>query len=402
MKHGTVVQRHTRDCPRNEDGTFARHRCKGSWRWVLEYGHDSSGGRLQTSKSGYATRAAAQTALQDAVRIFKADVIVHSMTVEEYLTSWLAGKHALKPKTVELYTGLTRNYLAPHLGQVRLLELRAHHLEAMYGGLKIGRKGRSLSPTTIRRIHGVLRSALNSAVRRRLLSFNPAEHIELAPETPRRPRPWTAKQAQTFLASIESDRLPLPPPSRHRSSARGSDRPAVGRRRPRLPRPLRGATDHGGQRSPGCRHSQNQARRPTGARGLRNRGLAVPPPRRSAARALRLGPRVGRRRLGLHSRRRVTPAAWLRDPALREARAGRRPPAASASRPAPHQRKPCAAGRSRPQGRVRASGPLPAGRHRGSVHPRAPRPWSGRGRPYRGGPVAGVRSRLRGRFRDRS
>ena len=208
MKHGTVVQRHTRDCPRNEDGTFARHRCKGSWRWVLEYGHDSSGGRLQTSKSGYATRAAAQTALQDAVRIFKADVIVHSMTVEEYLTSWLAGKHALKPKTVELYTGLTRNYLAPHLGQVRLLELRAHHLEAMYGGLKIGRKGRPLSPTTIRRIHGVLRSALNSAVRRRLLSFNPADHIELAPETPRRPRPWTAKQAQTFLASIESDRLP--------------------------------------------------------------------------------------------------------------------------------------------------------------------------------------------------
>ena len=101
MKHGSVSQRHTRACPRNEDGTFAPHRCKGSWRWVLEYGRDSTGKRMQTSKAGFPTKAAAQTALKEAVQTLLADVHVTDITVADYLSSWLTGKHALKPKTVD-------------------------------------------------------------------------------------------------------------------------------------------------------------------------------------------------------------------------------------------------------------------------------------------------------------
>ena len=40
VKHGTVAQIHTRSCPRSEDGSFASHRCKGSWRYTLEYGRE--------------------------------------------------------------------------------------------------------------------------------------------------------------------------------------------------------------------------------------------------------------------------------------------------------------------------------------------------------------------------
>jgi Arm DNA-binding domain len=39
---------------------------------VLEYGRDSNGKRLQTSKSGFDTKAQAQTALQEAVRVVMA------------------------------------------------------------------------------------------------------------------------------------------------------------------------------------------------------------------------------------------------------------------------------------------------------------------------------------------
>jgi integrase len=174
---------------------------------VLEYGQDSNGRRLQTSKAGFPTRAAAQTALQDAVRTFSADVTVHGLTVGEYLTSWLESKHALKPKTVELYESLIRNYLIPHLGRVRLLELRAQHLDSMYVAINVGSRGRPLSATTIRRIHGVLRAALNSAVKRRLIPYSPAEHVELAAENHRRPKPWSSQQAQAFLGSAVADRL---------------------------------------------------------------------------------------------------------------------------------------------------------------------------------------------------
>ena len=207
MKHGAVVQRHTRDCPRESDGSFATHRCKGTWRYVLEYGRDSNGARLQTSKSGFATKAAARGALQQMVSTLMTDVNLTSLTVQEYLETWLTSKHALKPTTMALYTEFTTNYLVPHLGQIRLLELRAHHLDRMYANTTVGVRGRPLSPSTIRRIHGVLRSALNTAVKRRLIPYNPAEHIELAPENPKRPKPWTPEQSQAFLQHIAQDRL---------------------------------------------------------------------------------------------------------------------------------------------------------------------------------------------------
>ena len=126
MKHGSVSQRHMRTCPRAENGSYAPHRCRGSWQWVLEYGRDSTGRRLQTSKAGFATKAAAQDALQQMVRTLMTDVTLTSLTVQEYLGTWLTSKHALKPTTMALYTEFTTNYLVPHLGQIRLLELRAH------------------------------------------------------------------------------------------------------------------------------------------------------------------------------------------------------------------------------------------------------------------------------------
>lgn len=173
----------------------------------MEYGRASNGKRLQASKAGYPTRAAAQTALLEAVQTFRADVSVHTMTVEQYLRFWLDSKLALKPKTADLYEGLCRNYLLPHLGHVPLLQLRAPHLEVMYRRITVGARGRPLSPATIRRIHGVLRSALNTAVKRQLIPYNPADHIELAPETHRRPRPWTPQQCQSFLIAAAADRL---------------------------------------------------------------------------------------------------------------------------------------------------------------------------------------------------
>jgi integrase len=162
---------------------------------------------LQTSKSGYATKAAAQSALQQMVSTLMSDVNLTSLTVQEYLGTWLTSKHALKPTTMALYTEFTTNYLVPHLGQIRLLEVRAHHLDRMYANITVGLRGRPLSPSTIRRIHGVLRSALNTAVKRRLIPYNPAEHIELAPENPKRPKPWTPEQSQAFLQHIAQDRL---------------------------------------------------------------------------------------------------------------------------------------------------------------------------------------------------
>lgn len=207
MKHGSVYQPHTRRCPRGPDGALLPHRCRGTWKYVLEYGRDSNGKRLQTTKRGFPTKAAAQSALQEVVRTFMADVHVHALTVGDYLDAWLTGKHSLRPKTVSVYRDAIELYLRPHLGAIRLLELRAHHLDRFYVSISVGRRGRPLSPSTIRRVHAVLRSALNTAVKRRLIPYNPADHVELAPENPKRARPWSVREARTFLEATRDDRL---------------------------------------------------------------------------------------------------------------------------------------------------------------------------------------------------
>jgi hypothetical protein len=58
-----------------------------------------------------------------------ADVSADGRTLGEYLETWLGGKRALKPKTAALYRDALDLYLIPHLGEIRVLELRPHHLD---------------------------------------------------------------------------------------------------------------------------------------------------------------------------------------------------------------------------------------------------------------------------------
>jgi integrase len=207
MRHGTVAQRHTKRCPRDAEGRLVPHRCKGAWSYLIDLPRAADGKRRQISKSGFPTRAAAMSALKEQVALLASDVGTHTITVGDYLDQWLASKHSLKPSTRSHYADAIRLYLRPHIGSLCLLELRADHLDRLYGAIKIGARGRPLSTSSVRRVHACLSSALNTAVKRRLIPYNPAMHVELPPEAPRRPTPWTADDCRTFLASAASDPL---------------------------------------------------------------------------------------------------------------------------------------------------------------------------------------------------
>jgi integrase len=170
--------------------------------------------------------------------------------VGEYLDLWLSGKVRLRASTRRSYRGHLDLYLKPGLGHLRLLELRDVHIERLYVALRlIGRTdlqqdlpeelrrllsvrsgqtpARSIGPANIRRVHATLMSALNTAVKRKLLEGNPASHVELP--SGRRPRAvvwtperiaawrrtgvrpavavWTPEQAGRFLDAAARERL---------------------------------------------------------------------------------------------------------------------------------------------------------------------------------------------------
>ncbi len=77
----------------------------------------------------------------------------------------------------------------------------------MIGRLLAAPRRRPLSAMTVKHVHATLRTALNAAVRRRLIPYNPALPIELPEVRRTQVLVWTPDQVRTFLAAASSDRL---------------------------------------------------------------------------------------------------------------------------------------------------------------------------------------------------
>jgi integrase len=176
-------------------------------------------------KGGFRTQAdadAALTALRAKVAAGQ-DLEAAKQTVAAYLDSWLAGKADLKDSTRTSYTTHIALYLKPALGDLRLEELRDHHVEELYAAMRligtdvarpspvlrrilaartrVVNVDKPLSAARIRRVHATLMSALNSAVKRRKLVHNPAEHVELASGKAPKAVVWTAPRIAEWKKS---------------------------------------------------------------------------------------------------------------------------------------------------------------------------------------------------------
>jgi integrase len=108
----------------------------------------------------------------------------------------------LRRRSVETYRDIARLHLLPAFGNKKLKDLTREHVQRMYSQ----KRDSGLSAARIRRIHGVLSSALNQAVRWRLIEHNVCREVSPprvpAPEI----RPLNAEEAKRFLAAAQGDR----------------------------------------------------------------------------------------------------------------------------------------------------------------------------------------------------
>jgi len=132
-------------------------------------------------------------------------------TLAGWLAIWLAtAQHRLKPSTYASYEKNIRLHVIPHLGAVRLQRLTGAHLDKLYAQLltsgRVGTsgkaKGAGLSPRTVRYVHTILKAALGDAVRKGLLTVNPANVADAPTQVGGPPEltTWTPEQLSTFLA----------------------------------------------------------------------------------------------------------------------------------------------------------------------------------------------------------
>ena len=123
-------------------------------------------------------------------------------TVGTFLATWLEGaRPTIRPGTWHRYEQITRLYLVPAIGRVRLVTLGPHHVAKLYRDLLDG----GMSPATVHYVHRTLRRALGQAERWRLVTSNAAALV-----TPPRPEPvemhtLTVEQVRRLL-EIAPDR----------------------------------------------------------------------------------------------------------------------------------------------------------------------------------------------------
>lgn len=210
---GSVLKRCT--CPPQHNARGKRLNCRkdhGSWYYVIDRGRGPDGKRLQDKVGGFRTEAEAENALAAAIKAINDGTFAHDggLKLGPFMATWIADKVAagLRPTTERSYRQHIRDHLGPHLGHLRLRDLRPTHVSGMVRALAKGSDQHPpLSPVSIRRVHATLRSVLTSAHRQQLVTINAAANVEL-PAVPRgKVTPWEPAELGAFLDSLGGERM---------------------------------------------------------------------------------------------------------------------------------------------------------------------------------------------------
>lgn len=104
-------------------------------------------------------------------------VYVVNYTIKQWLNIWYNSYvvNNVKVSTRVSYEGIIKNHLVPHIGNIKLINLRKVQIEEMYNKLLLNtdsKKGLAIS--TVENIHLVLHKALQEALEREYIIKNPA------------------------------------------------------------------------------------------------------------------------------------------------------------------------------------------------------------------------------------
>lgn len=106
------------------------------------------------------------------------------MTVGVWLDRWLAeyAEPRLKTNTAKCYRTYCNLHIKPYIGAKKLSYLTADDIQKMYNKLKmLGRINKNheigLSDSSVRKIHMMLHSALDTACKMHFIASNPTEKV---------------------------------------------------------------------------------------------------------------------------------------------------------------------------------------------------------------------------------
>ena len=147
-------------------------------------------------------------------------VVPQCKTLNDLLPEYVAlyGKSKWALSTYQANTALIANYIAPLIGSMKLQDITTRVIEGYYQRLlkyeaadpMCGkRKHQFVSPSTVRSVHKILRSAFEQAVKWELMEKNPCIYATLPKYTSKKRDIWTAETLFRALKVCDDPKLRL-------------------------------------------------------------------------------------------------------------------------------------------------------------------------------------------------
>lgn len=147
-------------------------------------------------------------------------VVPQCKTLNDLLPEYVAlyGKSKWALSTYQANTALIANYIAPLIGSIKLQDITTRVIEGYYQRLlkyeaadpMCGkRKHQFVSPSTVRSVHKILRSAFEQAVKWELMEKNPCIYATLPKYTSKKRDIWTAETLFRALKVCDDPKLRL-------------------------------------------------------------------------------------------------------------------------------------------------------------------------------------------------
>lgn len=201
---------------RRRDAGPRKDEASGRWYFVVDLPPGPNGERRQAKRRGFATRKAAQEAIDDlrvsarsGAYVPPARQTLAAFVNEEWLPALAA---TVEPSTAESYARNLRLHVLPSLGGVRLQALEGPQLNVLYAqlresGRKDGKGG--LSARSVRYTHTIVHAALDDAVRWGRVVANAADRAD-PPSAKQAKAPemtvWSQAELRAFLDGTEGER----------------------------------------------------------------------------------------------------------------------------------------------------------------------------------------------------
>ena len=166
----------------NGEGTISKRK-NGTWEGKYTVGRDAKGNLIRKTIYGKTQKEVAQkiTALTNDLNT-GLYIAPEKTTVAQWLDIWHADYlGGVKESTATQYKYHIEFNIKPYLGHIQLQKLTAPMIQRMYRNRmeEAPDGGKTLSPKSIKNLHGVIHKALDKAVQCRYIKFNPADACEL-------------------------------------------------------------------------------------------------------------------------------------------------------------------------------------------------------------------------------